>query len=66
MELFEDQKEDGDEINVVWTKNMINGGRCPWPVLHGGGEMGSDFLFHIIPLRWVQNQRKDLHQQPWR
>ena len=35
VEFLEDQQEDGDEINVVWTENMMDGRRCPWPVLHG-------------------------------
>lgn len=36
MELFEDQKKYGDEIDVVWTKNVMDRGRSPRPVVHCG------------------------------
>lgn len=37
VELFEDQNEYGDEIDVVRAKNVMDGRRCPRPVLHVAG-----------------------------
>lgn len=63
MKLLEDEKTDGDEIDVVWTKNMMNGGRSPWLVVHRRRvseraskprtlpihkQMGNTFLFRLL------------------
>lgn len=77
VELFEDQEEYGNEIDVMRTKNVMDGRRSSWPVLHCSGrlrsrasrtntgvQMGITFLFHAIPLHGSKIKEKSCTSSP--